>query len=164
MRRHFLIGLSAAASATAFLLSSFDRSDPVGRLVDRLKGEEGFKSKPYRDTRGILTIGYGTAIGLGITPQEAEILLRYRLVEKEKELASAWPPYGEQPGPIQSALLDMSYQLGVHGVLEFQDMLAALAGKDYETAARAVEQSAWNRETPKRVERVAAVFRSRLEH
>lgn len=163
MRRHYLIGLSAVA-ATACLLSNFDRPGPVDRLVDRLKIEEGFRPKPYRDTRGIMTIGYGTAIELGISPQEGAILLRYRLVEKEKELASAWPPYGEQPESIQSALLDMSYQLGVHGVLEFHDMLAALTRKDYEAATRAVEQSAWNRETPKRVERVAAVFRSQLEH
>lgn len=163
MRRRYLIGLSAIACAAVLMVSTCDKSDPVDRLVERLKIEEGFKPKPYSDTRGILTIGYGTAIGFGISQREGEILLRYRLVEKEKELTSAWPPYGEQPEAIQSALLDMSYQLGVHGVLAFHDMLAALARKDYEGAARAVEFSAWNQETPKRVKRVVTVFRSQLE-
>ena len=40
------------------------------------------------------------------------------------------------PEGQQSAILDMGYQLGAHGVLEFHDMLAALEADDCPAAKR----------------------------
>ena len=48
-------------------------------LVDSIKYEEGFRSKPYQDKEGVLTIGYGLNLTNGITRAEAEWLLRSRL-------------------------------------------------------------------------------------
>ena len=64
----------------------------VDQLVDTVKQEEGFRSKPYRDSRGFLTIGYGTNLSIGITPVEGEILLRERLEITEQRLAKALGP------------------------------------------------------------------------
>ena len=129
-------------------------------LVASLKSEEGFRAHPYRDTRGVLTIGYGTNISQGISRDEGENLLRSRLAEKQAEISILWRPYQNQPSEIRLALLDMAYQLGVHGVLEFRDMLSALECGDYEAAADAAEDSAWDMETPRRVERIVEVFKN----
>ena len=43
--------------------------------IDSLKRDEGFMAKPYKDSEGLLTIGYGTLIEEGITKEEAELLL-----------------------------------------------------------------------------------------
>ena len=47
-------------------------------VIDDLKRDEGFRAKPYRDSEGLLTIGYGTLIEDGITEEEAGILLGHR--------------------------------------------------------------------------------------
>ena len=135
----------------------------VDQLVDTLKVEEGFRSKPYRDSRGFLTIGYGTNISIGITPVEGEILLRERLEITEQRLSKAWGPYQSQPDGIRAALLDMSYQVGIHGFLGFHKMLRDLQKGDYAAAAHEVRSSKWDHETPSRVERVASVFEAQNE-
>ena len=78
----------------------------------------------------------------------------------EARLALRWQPYADMPPAIRGALLDMSYQLGVNGVLEFHDMLAALAAGNYAEAHRAALDSRWAKETPKRARRVTQVFES----
>ena len=134
-------------------------TDPVVYEVESmLKDQEGFRSKPYPDSRGVLTIGYGTAIGIGISEQEGEILLRAVLLEKSRELLEKWPGHLRLPVEAQAAVLDMSYQLGVAGVLEFHKMVSALQVGDYRTAAHEAINSDWHRETPARAVRVSGIF------
>jgi GH24 family phage-related lysozyme (muramidase) len=68
----------------------------------------------------------------------------------------AWTGY---PGPVQEALFDMAYNLGVRGLLKFPKMLAACAAGDWETAATECRRNgigdARNAET-------AALFRQAL--
>ena len=130
-----------------------------GPLIKKLKVEEGFRAKVYTDSRGYLTIGYGTNIGGGITRAEAEYLLRERLAGTWTELRKAWPVVSTLPTPVQFAVLDMAYQLGVQGVLGFHKMLAALVAGDYDTAAKEADLSKWAIETPNRARRVVRVFK-----
>ena len=129
-------------------------------LVEILKVEEGFRSKPYLDSRGVLTIGYGTNIHDGISEVEADYLLKWRLRRAAAKLTVLWPSYREQPRSVQIALLDMSYQLGVYGLLRFHQTLARLESKDYSGAADSALDSLWAKQTPKRASRVAETFRA----
>ena len=131
----------------------------IQKVEDRLKTEEGFRSKPYSDSQGVLTIGYGTNIAEGITVKEAEWLLRNRLADTEGDLARRWAPYGEMPIGVRAALLNMAYQIGVTGLLEFHDMIAALRRQDWKAARTAARDSDWHRETPERAEAVIAGIR-----
>ena len=130
----------------------------VQSVESMLKQEEGFRAHPYPDTRGNLTIGYGTNISEGITLEEAGFLLTERLLQTGKDLALEWPPYSDQPINVRRGLLDMAYQLGVEGVLEFKDMLAAFERGDYPAAKAAALDSSWARETPDRARRVIRNF------
>ena len=138
--------------------------DVVKIVAGSLEQQEGFKAFPYHDTRGVPTIGYGTSLANGITEAEGALLLRERLGAARDQLAASWPPYRAMPADVRAALLDMAYQLGVHGVLEFRVMLEALDAGDYQAAAHAALNSAWARETPARAESVAQVFRTLGRH
>ena len=127
-------------------------------LVDVLKEEEGFRAKAYSDTRGFLTIGYGTNISEGITREEASYLLNSRLLRFGHELADRWAPFDDMPTRVQSALMDMSYQLGVDGVLGFHKMLGHLEHHEWAEAKAEALDSVWDKETPRRTERVAERF------
>ena len=124
-------------------------------FVERLKTEEGFRAKPYPDTRGFLTIGYGTNLAEGITKQEAETLLRSRLETAQATLRADWPPYDAQPENVKEALCDAAYVLGPHGVQEFKRMLAALEAGDYSRAAAEMLNSDFAKEDPSRAKRIA---------
>ena len=143
-----------------FLLLQPTEEEIFSSLVAILKHEEGFRSKPYLDSRGVLTIGYGTNIHNGISEIEADYLLKGRLRRAEVKLKDLWPSYEDQPRSVQIALLDMSYQLGVYGLLKFHQTLARLESKDYSGAADSALDSLWARQTPRRAKRVAETFRA----
>ena len=126
---------------------------PIDVVVERLKGEEGYRQFEYLDSRRVRTVGYGTnlAIGLtdaeraylepdggerdfvriGVTEPEAEWLLRGRVITNGDLFRAAWPAYEDQPFRAQVTLLDMSYQLGVAGLLEFGAFLGLMEAGDY---------------------------------
>lgn len=133
----------------------------MGSLLEQIRKDEGFRSKPYRDSRGVWTIGYGTNIGEGITVKEAEWLLKERIDQVQGDIARRWAPLERLPLPVQEALVGMGYQLGVDGMLRFRKMLAALAESppDYDVAILEARDSAWQRETPHRVQRLVTAFK-----
>ena len=127
-------------------------------LVTRdLKKDEGFRSRPYRDTEGLLTIGYGTLLENGISAEEAELLLIHRVKIILEELDSKVPI--ELPPTVQLAVANMAYNLGVPRLLGFKKMWKAIAIKDYETAAKEALDSKWARQVGSRAERIAEMIR-----
>ena len=73
-----------------------------------------------------------------------------RLKAKIKELERKEPFINKIPVEKQEILAEMSYQLGVNGVLKFKKMWKALKDFDYETAAKEMLDSRWYDQTPKR--------------
>ena len=145
-------------------------------LVTMLKHEEGFRAFGYPDTRGFWTIGYGTELpltnadkncanhvnlsgsGPGLTKSQGDCLLRYRLSGYYNAIWARWAPFKRLNGSVQTALLDMAYQLGVEGLLGFKLMLNAVASRDWARAIVEARSSHWDKETPSRVDRVVKVF------
>ena len=128
-------------------------------LVEKLKGEEDFSATVYKDSLGFDTIGFGTNLREGITKVEGELLLRERLSKAQDGIAKAWKPFKNQTLKIRSALADMSYQLGVHGVLEFTHMLDCFGRQGLRDGLRKPAQdSEWYKQTPKRAKRVISVI------
>ena len=64
-----------------------------------------------------------------------------------------------QPEAVQSVLVDMSYNLGVHGLMKFHKMLDAMQNGDYDTAADEIDSSKWADEVPSRAKRASAILR-----
>ena len=120
-----------------------------------LRVDEGLRLRPYRDTLGVLTIGYGINLDRGISRAEAEMLLEHRAVERLGELSHAIPWFATLDPVRQRVLLNMSYQLGVAGLLKFRRTLESIRLGEYDDAAQEMLQSRWAQQTPNRVQRLA---------
>jgi len=125
-------------------------------LVDTLQIEEGFSGVPYPDADG-QSIGYGTHLPL--TEWESELLLRWRIVVVQRELASKLAGYERLPVPVRNAVTLMAYQMGVPRLGKFRNMLSAIADGDYVRAAEEALDSRWAKQTPDRAQRVASLMR-----
>ena len=71
-------------------------------------------------------------------------------------MAAGWPPWAAASSRVRRVLSLMAYQIGCRGVIEFRDMLGALARKDYQAAHAAGLESEWAKETPIRATSVLA--------
>ena len=130
------------------------------RLVPRLMREEGFRATPSRDTRGILTVGYGTNLDDGLSADEAMFLLEYRINRAVTECAIAFRWFRGLDPVRQEVLVSLAYQLGIQGLRTFRRMLGALEQRDFVAAAAELEDSALAREdAPARTARAAAALR-----
>ncbi|WP_022949530.1 glycoside hydrolase family protein [Methylohalobius crimeensis] len=112
-------------------------------LLTQLKRHEGLRLRPYRDTVGKLTIGFGRNLeDRGITEDEAKILLVNDVCRLRGELSEIdwWRALNDVRRDV---IVNMAYNLGVSGVLGFERMIAALRAKDYELAAIEMLDSKW---------------------
>lgn len=114
----------------------------IDTCLANVKRYEGFRPKPYKDTVGILTIGYGTNLDAGISEPEAEYLAINRLAKVIVPL-SLMDFWGSLDETRRSVLVDMAYNMGINGLLGFRNMLDALRAKDFETAAAQMLASKW---------------------
>ena len=130
------------------------------KLIRLLITHEGLRLKPYRDTRGKLTIGVGRNLDdVGITEEEALYLLKNdikRVLDFLKERLPYWNGLTETR---KMALVDMCFNLGPGGFLSFKRMLRALEREDYERAAREMLDSRWARQVGRRAEELAEMMR-----
>ena len=130
------------------------------RLLDLVEHYEGYRRKPYRDTRGKLTIGYGRNLDdVGLSRAEALHLLAND-VQAIREHLSAQPWWPQEEPVRQDVLVTMAYQMGVRGLLGFTKMLAAVNRCHWNTAALEMLDSEWARQTPKRAQELALMMKS----
>ena len=133
-------------------------------LENWIKFHEGYRSFPYTDTVGKLTIGYGRNLSdKGISFDEAMVLLRNDISSCTKELSTfMW--YNEQPPHVKDALVNMCFNLGLTNLLKFKRMIKALEKKDYTTAAKEALDSKWATQVPNRAKDIALVMRQGFAH
>lgn len=130
------------------------------RLARQLIQDEGLRLKPYRCTAGRLTIGVGRNLDdRGITESEARTLLDNDITSLWGQLAAALPWVLAAPEAIQEVLLNMAFNLGLGGLLNFKTTLGLLHTGDYAAAAAAMLQSKWAHQVGKRAERLAQQVR-----
>jgi lysozyme len=91
---------------------------------------------------------------------EAHLLMRHRLNKIDGELDGRLPWYDILPEDKKNVLQDMSYQMGVAGVLRFKKFLAALEAGKFEHAAKEMLDSKWARtDSPGRARELAGIIR-----
>jgi lysozyme len=122
------------------------------RLVwESIVAHEDFSPHPIPDSRGSISIGFGRSLTFtGITRDEAAVLLEHDLERIQAAIAKAWPTFLVCDGPRQRVVMEMAYQVGVEGLLQFRKMLHAIAVRDYQKAAREVIASTLAHQTPSR--------------
>jgi lysozyme len=132
-------------------------------LEDQLRRDEGEKLSAYQDHLGFWTIGIGRLIdsrrGGGISTDESTMLLRNDIARIRVELLQRLPWFVYLDSVRQGVLMNMAFQMGINGVMAFQQMLAKVQGGDYAAAADQMLQSKWATQTPERANRLAKQMR-----
>lgn len=124
-------------------------------LLHRVMRDEGFAARPYRDTEGVLTIGFGTNLEAGITHDQAQAMLELAMLARWDDLTRRKTWVGGLPLPARRALANMAYNLGVPRLLGFRRMWAALERGDYRAAADEALDSRWAEQVGARAQRIA---------
>jgi lysozyme len=125
-----------------------------------IQEHEGLRLKPYRCSAGKLTIGFGRNLSdVGVTHGEAFYLLMNDIHECVRDLRGIFPGvYDGLPTRVQSALIDMRYQLGYGGFRSFKKMIQAVKEGNRKLAATEMRNSKWAvKDTPERAEELASL-------
>ena len=94
---------------------------------DFLRGVEGLKLKVYKDTKDILTIGYGRNLeSNGISLSEAEIMLNHDVNKAISDLVDIFPNFFSMPENLRIVLVSMMFNLGKSKFLTFKKFIEAV--------------------------------------
>ncbi len=125
-----------------------------------VEGHEGFRGIPYLDIVGNTSIGYGHNLTAdGLTRFEARVILQRDIGEITKALNKlSW--YTRLTTIRQSVIIDVAFNVGLHGLFEFKDMITALRAEDWTTAASQLLASRAADELPQRYKEDARILLS----
>jgi lysozyme len=129
-------------------------------LTRQLIGDEDKRKCVYKDHLGYYTIGIGRLVddrkpGAGLRDSEMEFMLRNDIDDRIEALGKRLPWFQNLDDARRGVLLNMSFQLGVEGLLEFKRTLALVEAGKYEEAARNMLVSLWAQQTPERAKRMS---------
>ena len=128
----------------------------ISNLKDQLLRDEELRLTPYTDSVGKLTIGVGRNLtDKGISFQEAQLLLTNDISAATADLQAALPWTAMLDNVRKGALLNMTFNLGIGGLLEFHDFLARMERGDFPGAAGAMLDSLWARQVGARATRLS---------
>lgn len=113
------------------------------RLTAQLKQHEGYRSEPYKDSVGILTIGYGRNLENGIRKDEAEIMLHNDIKTAYKAAQGIVSNFDVLSDQRKEVLVNMVFNMGKGALLKFRKMRAAIERNDFERAADEMLNSRW---------------------
>lgn len=142
------------------------------RIVPQLERHEGVKLTSYLCPAGRVTIGVGhnlesrpvpgipCEVGHTITSDQARRLLIRDLADFDRALNDALPWVSSLDGARYGVLLNMAFNLGVHGLCGFRRMLAAVRSGRYDVAASEMLDSVWARQVKGRARELAQQMRT----
>ena len=129
-------------------------------MHDLIARHEGKRLKPYKDTVGKLTIGYGRNLDdVGISGEEADAML-WRDIERAIAAGLRYSWFKGLSEVRMAVVVDMIYNLGPGGFRSFVNMRAALKAHRWADASRAMLNSKWAVQVPTRAKRLAKMMRA----
>ena len=129
------------------------------QLIRQLKLHEGVRLKAYKCTADKTTIGVGRNLDdLGITEEEADYLLANDISRVKVALSREIPWLADLNDVRQRVLLDMAFNLGISGLMQFKKTLRAVELGEYERASRMMLDSKWATQVGKRADRLSVMM------
>lgn len=122
--------------------------------------EEGFSDVMYRCPADYWTLGYGFNLESQKMPQHIADSWLDHIVDGLEAQLNNYTFYADLDDNRKVIIIDMAYQMGVHGVMKFGNMIAAIRTKDWDKAADEMLDSRWARQTPNRARRNSQVMRA----
>lgn len=135
--------------------------------------DEGFKKFPYLDcckrtwkncscvTQGKLTIGIGRNLDdVGMSEMEVLYLQENDVTRVAIELDHTFPWFQSLNTSRRIVILSMAFNLGIHGLKNFRNMIQAIEAGDFELASLEMLQSSWSIQVKGRADRLADIMKN----
>lgn len=136
----------------------------LNELRKQLRRDEGEKLTAYQDHMGFWTIGVGRLIDArkngGISQGESTLLLSNDISDREVALDKEIPWWRGLDDARRGILMNMSFQLGVAGLMKFKTTLEHIRNNRFEAASVSMLESAWATQTPERAKRLSVQLRT----
>ena len=127
-------------------------------LRSQLERHEGLRLKPYRDTAGKLTIGYGRNLeDVGVSRDECDLMLDNDIDMIEGQLKTV-NEYQALDPVRQTVLVNMGFNMGFYGLMKFKKMWFAIERQDWEDASCEMLDSKWARQVGYRARELAKIM------
>lgn len=137
-------------------------SEAKARLINKqLMREEAYREFIYDDVTGEevkapeghnYTIGIGFNLSAGCPIDLAQIIATYFIDRNDRQLSKDLDFYEALDDVRKCVLLDMSFNMGIHGVEAFKDTINLISQGFYKNAAAQMRKSKWYSRLPHRAE------------
>lgn len=130
-------------------------------IFDQLKRDEGLRLTPYKDSVGKTTIGYGRNLDdVGISTDEAVYMLQGDVRRAAEDVNQHLPWAKDLADARLGVLINMAFNMGIHGLMGFKNTLALIESGDFDQAADEILKSKWAEQTGARAHRLSLQLRS----
>ena len=147
------VTIPAAKPAPAAKSSSPSKTSGEYESIKQMViANEGWKNKPYKDSRGLWTVGVGHLIGNGktlpkewdreLTNEEVRQLFEKDFDEHLKQ-AQKTPGWDKANEAGRAGLIDLTYNMGGYWYTKFKKAAALLKDGNFKDAALELKNSAW---------------------
>jgi lysozyme len=121
------------------------------RLKENIIRHEGTRHLIYECTAGKLTIGVGhNCEDKPLSDAAISQILSDDIADAIADCERSIENFKSFPSPVQEALVNMSFQMGIAGLLKFKNTLRYLSSGHWIAAADEMLDSAWHRQTKTR--------------
>ena len=135
--------------------------DAKQKLKQLLVSHEKYVQYPYVDTTGNITVGIGRNLSdRGISTTEAFYLLDDDILYFTAKLNHYLHCFSCLDENRQIALIDLCFNVGVQGFLNFKEMISAIEKDDYELASQEILNSKWRTQVGDRATTLANIIRT----
>ena len=131
-------------------------------IIDQLKRDEGLRLEPYKDSVGVWTIGYGHNLEVGdkdippsIKEEQASLWLLKDVANASYQLDTHLPWTKDLDEARRGVLINMAFNLGIAGLLQFHRTLTMIEAGNYKGAASAMLESKWAQQVGPRAKRLS---------
>lgn len=126
----------------------------------QLRVDEGVKTKVYKDSLGIESIGVGRNLrDKGLSMLEIDFLLENDLTDAERDARSLVVTFDKLSDARKAVCLNMAFNLGRSRLAGFKRFLGAIHAEAWEQAAAEMLDSTWARQVKGRADRLAEQMR-----
>lgn len=134
---------------------------------DRLKAlvmkHEGLRLRPYKDTVGKLSIGYGRNLDdTGISEAEAEYLLDNDIARSVRD-CRGFPWFNGLSDARQNVVASMVFNMGLSRFIQFKRLISAIENQQWDVAANEMLSSKWAGQVGRRAVELSNIMATDLE-
>lgn len=129
-----------------------------GRLEMRLRRKEALRLKPYKDTTGHVTIGWGHNLEEGINEDIADRLLEWDIARHWHDVEKQIPVFGLLDPVRQNVLVEMCFNMGIEKLLGFRKTIQLLEAERWIGAAERIRISKYARQVGARAQELALMI------